>query len=85
MSSTQQTPSGLSREAAADGVRAMARRLIEGGWHPANVVAHAAQLEAFAPGSDEYRQMTRALGYPEFCRQLTAAAWAVRNEQRVVG
>ena len=77
--------SALSREAAEDGVRAMARRLIEGGWHPANVVAHGAALEAFAPDSDEYRQMTRALGYPEFCRLLTAAAWAVRNEQRVVG
>jgi hypothetical protein len=85
MSSTQQTPSGLSREAAADGVRAMARRLVGGGWHPANVVAHGAALEAFAPASDEYRQMTRALGYPEFCRQLMAAAWAVRNEQRAAG
>ena len=58
MSSTQQTPSGLSREAAADGVRAMARRLVDGGWHPANVVAHGAAMEAFAgdPGLDEYRQ-----------------------------
>ena len=80
MSSTQQTPSGLSRQAAEDGVRAMARRLVDGGWHPANVVAHAAQLEAFAAGSDEYRQMTRALGYPEFCRLLTTAAWAYRAE-----
>ena len=80
MSSTQQTPSALSREAAADGVRAMARRLVDGGWHPANVVAHAAALEAFAAGSDEYRQMTRALGYPEFCRLLTAAAWACRAQ-----
>ena len=80
MSSTQQTPSGLSREAAADGVRAMARRLVDGGWHPANVVAHGAALEAFAAASDEYRQITGALGYPEFCRLLTAAAWACRAE-----
>lgn len=80
MSSTQQTPSSLSREAAEDGVRAMARRLVDGGWHPANVVAHGAVLEAFAPSSDEYRQITRALGYPEFCRLLTAAAWAYRAE-----
>ena len=72
--------SALSREAAEDGVRAMARRLVDGGWHPANVVAHGAALEAFSPASDEYRQMTRALGYPEFCRQLTAAAWACRAQ-----
>lgn len=70
----------LSREAAEDGVRAAARRLVDGGWHPANVVAHAAHLEAWAAADDEYRQIVGVLGYPEYCRLLTRAAWAHRAE-----
>lgn len=70
----------LTRDVALDGVRAMARRLVDGGWHPANVVCHAAALEAFCGPSDEYHQLTAALGYPEFCRQLTQAAWACRQQ-----